>query len=457
MNTRRGFIPEPTLPEHYVLGSGQLTARFGATLLMPNGDKWEEYLPEGENQSNESLETFACTIAASLNAWETVANLLKKKGYIEEHHFPRNCSERFNAIVAGIVPPGGSPHKSAEAIRNRGVINEEVLPFSAKIRTWDEYYHPTPMPPEFLKLAKETTKYVHLQQEWLFNDETKVISPLEKRIIIEAALRRGVVCASVYGWKQKNDVYFKDSEKDTHWTEIYKLDSYDRCFDTYVPFKKKIKKHTDYYCAKMYTMSPKTKEEIEEEERKLNGLWSQVRVLLQKFFNTLTLNTYVDTVPLPEPQNAPVEPVPAPKPPVPPTPSNREILYEVSKGCIGKSMVDPSVPIGLGCASALNNVFLKAFGKKIGGGASTSAVLKVLLKDPRFQEVKDPLPGDIVMNASDSSTKGFKNGHTGIRGKTETMSNNSVNGKWSAHYTNGAWVNFFEKERGFKTRYFRVL
>lgn len=154
----------------------------------------------------------------------------------------------------------------------------------------------------------------------------------------------------------------------------------------------------------------------------------------------------------------PPVPEPEPEPEKPMEKTNREKLYEVSKSLLGTRQVSSSVPIQFGCASALNNVFKKCFGKTIGGGASTAEMFKVLRSDSRFEEISESevLPGDIVMNATGTSTKGYPNGHVGIRGFTETMSNNSVNGIWSAHYTNAAWKSFFEVNHGFKTRYFRV-
>lgn len=311
---KRGFIAEETLVQHYTFGSGRLTERFGAVALNPKRD-WEKYLPDGERQSNDQLETFACTVAGSLNAWETVANLLKKKGIIHNSHFPKNCSERFNAILAGITPRGGSPFKSSESISKRGVILDEVLPFAENIWSWDLYYHPKPMTEALLKLGKETTKYVHLQYEWLFNDESEKIPLAEKRNRIAYALERGTVCVSMYAWKEKNGVYYKDPrDTDTHWTMLYTLDDYDRCFDTYVPFKKKIAPDTDYYCAMMYTMSPKTQSEIDAEERQINGLLSQVLGLLQRLYAMLKAPAVVPVEPPKLPQEAPLPPKPAPMP-----------------------------------------------------------------------------------------------------------------------------------------------
>jgi len=162
-----------------------------------------------------------------------------------------------------------------------------------------------------------------------------------------------------------------------------------------------------------------------------------------------------------EPAPTPIQYIPGPPAPIPvpapnPVPEAQQRLYDAAYSCLGKNMTSPGVPTSLGCASSLNNVFKKAFGTVIGGGASTAEMFRILKADPRFREVSKPALGDIAMNASGTSTKGVPNGHVGIWGKNSVMSNNSLTGKWDAHYTLKGWVDFFEKKEGFKTRYFRV-
>lgn len=103
-----GFIPQETEPEHYELGSGKLTGRYGARTLMPGGKGWQQFLPKPENQSNRALEPMDCTVATALHGWETVANKLKADGLIAKEDFPEDCSERFSAILAKITYDGGS-------------------------------------------------------------------------------------------------------------------------------------------------------------------------------------------------------------------------------------------------------------------------------------------------------------------------------------------------------------
>lgn len=266
----KGFLKEETLPDHYEFGSGKLTKRFGATALRPDG-QWGEYLPPEEKQQKK-FETYACTVYAALNAWEIVANLLRKKKLIGEGDFPKDCSERYNAILAKITPPGGFPHKSAETVRKFGVLHENLLPFSDSIYSWEYYYTPDPMDENLIKMAKQYLNKVDLQHEWVFNNEQVDYKKMED------ALKRGVLCASVYGWKEKNGVYYKDpGDQDTHWTVIYGYtDKHWLCFDSYPPFKKKIARDTKFWCAKLYTMSKK----------KLSD-WDRFLVDFQKFVDDL--------------------------------------------------------------------------------------------------------------------------------------------------------------------------
>lgn len=282
-----GYVPEPIAPDHYFLGSNKLTERFGAAVLMPGGRGWKDYLPAPEDQSNRYIEPEDCTIANALKAWETVANKLKADGVLRETDFPKNCSERFNAICADIGPQGASPFTSANSIASNGVIPENILPFNDKIRTWDEFYHPKPMTDDFKKLAESCTKYVNLQREWVFNDVSNQLPLSEKIQKIQTALERGVVCVSVYAWNDPvNGVYEKSiNQMDEHWTLMYDQDGFSKIFDTYPPYFKDV--FQNFQSAILYTMNRKTDEEIARETtlislyRKLIDLLQQIIVVLK--------------------------------------------------------------------------------------------------------------------------------------------------------------------------------
>lgn len=139
-------------------------------------------------------------------------------------------------------------------------------------------------------------------------------------------------------------------------------------------------------------------------------------------------------------------------------PSNREKLYQTAKACLGEDLsTDPTIPPEVSCAVAVNNVYQKAFGKPLGGGASTAAMYSVLKTDARFIQVPQPLAGDVVMYASGTSTKGAPHGHVLIQGLYGLMSNNSLTGNWEEVYTQQSAKNYYETKLGFPRHCFRVL
>lgn len=238
-----GFKFEPTAKDNWIRGSGKATKKFGARPLVFNGHGWGGYLPKSEKQSREfKFESMACTVYGSLNALETLANRL---GYDD---FPKNCAERFSAIMAEVTPEGNSPHKSLEAIRNFGVIQDSVLPFTDDIESWDEYYSPNPMTYEYIKLAESILRKFEIGHEYLFNGS----DGRDRPTLLIDGLTRGTVCISVDAWNKKGDMYVKKGD-DNHWVMLvdYKDGEYWEVEDSYNPFTKKIPWDTDFQTAKV--------------------------------------------------------------------------------------------------------------------------------------------------------------------------------------------------------------
>jgi len=238
-----GFIPEPTQEDHWVLGSGKASQRFGATTLMPGGHGWGKYLPKKEIQKRGSLETMACTVFGTANCYETLAN------YYGYKDFPKDLAERYNAVLAEITPQGGSPHKSAETFRVFGAINEEALPFSETVYDWPQFYSPDPMDEDFVSLGQSLLSKFTLGHEWIFNGEKML--PSQKRAKLKEGLGRGPVGVSVYAWDKKGDRYVK-SGQDNHWLQLvdYKEGEYWVVNDHYEPTEKRLAWDFDFYCAK---------------------------------------------------------------------------------------------------------------------------------------------------------------------------------------------------------------
>lgn len=169
--------------------------------------------------------------------------------------------------------------------------------------------------------------------------------------------------------------------------------------------------------------------------------------------------------PLQSPKTVPEPPI-TPKPPEPmpelvkPVQTKREHLYEVAKACIGQDMSPQDVaPDTLACMESVDGVYLKAFGKHLLSPAnrySTMLGYKAMLNNPELEVVADPLPGDIVISPTGYSSKNSPHGHTGLRGISTYMSNDSDSGLWKANYTLAAWPLVFSKTLGFSVIHFRV-
>lgn len=136
---------------------------------------------------------------------------------------------------------------------------------------------------------------------------------------------------------------------------------------------------------------------------------------------------------------------------------NRLKLLRVAKECLGKDMAPFNDEFG--CAEALNQVFKKAFGRDIGGGASTYYLYQVLLNDKRFEKVPLGLPGDILCSATGyGNKKKLRNGHVGIVSEAGfIMSNTSANGLWENNYTLETWKRRYKDFGQYPMDYFRVV
>lgn len=238
-----GFLPEKTQPEHWAVGQGVATQRFGAGELMPNGHGWGIHLPIKEIQRRGKLETSACTVFGSANCWETLANF---HGFDD---FPKDLSERYNAILANVTPQGAYTHVSCETFRKFGAIPEHVLPFSEDIRTWDYFYSPKPMDESLVKLGQDLLRKFVLGHEWIWNDNR----PADWAEKLKSALGRGTVGISLYAWN-KNGKYYVSKKPNNHWVMLvdYKEGEYWEVFDHYEPTLKRLSWDSEFHTAKLF-------------------------------------------------------------------------------------------------------------------------------------------------------------------------------------------------------------
>lgn len=238
-----GFIPDKKEEHHWWMGSGKARKVFGAQELMEQGHGWTKYLPEKELQKKNGVETSACTLFGTANAYETLSRF---HGF---NDLPINFAERYNAVIAKISPVGGSPHTAGETFRNFGVIAEELLPFSNDIISWEQFMSPNPMLEEFITLGQSVLRKYRFGHEFVWYNENDFTPG--KAI---AALGRGPVCVSVDAWnKGKNDIYQKE-RADGHWTMLvdYVPEKYWLLYDSYEPALKKYEWDARFMQAKLY-------------------------------------------------------------------------------------------------------------------------------------------------------------------------------------------------------------
>lgn len=217
-------------------------------VLQSNG-QWDEFLPEGELQKR-LIETMSCTVYGT----ENCLGILHQKQYQEPH----DRAERFNAILAGITPSGGSPHTAAETMRKYGTVEQNELPFDETINSWTKYFSPKPMTQQLLDKGREWLDNYELWHEW--------VKP-NKQDMMEA-LKYSPLGAPVYAWSEHSDgMYYRDGQEN-HWICIYgyKEGEYWKVFDSYEPYEKKIPWDNNFgWALKRYSLTRvKSKIEIDE-------------------------------------------------------------------------------------------------------------------------------------------------------------------------------------------------
>jgi len=238
MSKSYGLIIEKRLPEDYCFGSA---TKIDEKVINSSG-QWDDYLPEIEFQKRHGVEPMNCTNHGTNNCEEIL------EFYI--YGSKRNNCERYNAIMSGTTENGNTPNKAAQSVRHDGEIDEELLPFTEDILTFDDYYLPKPMKPEYIKIGAKWAK------EWDFGHEWVECYPK----LMMTALKRSPLGASVHAWKEKDGICYKDkSDRDNHWVCIYGYveNEYWKIFDTYDCVYKKVVWDYDFSMIKRYSLIKK--------------------------------------------------------------------------------------------------------------------------------------------------------------------------------------------------------
>ena len=243
MDNKYGFLKPEIKPDDYVLGAGKIPEE----VLQENGN-WLLLLPIFEKQKK-GTETYNCTAFGTTSALE----ILMKKKFGEE----KNYSDRALGIMAGTFPPGNDPNTVAQALRDNGLINEELLPFSDDIDSVEKYYSPKPLPDNLVEAAKEFTNTYDFKHEWGWSWG---VSLEEKHRRLKEMLKCSPIGVSVYAWEQDgNGLHIKTGE-DNHWCVLYGFDELLNVwliFDSYENNLKMLHPDYDFGWAKRYWIEKK--------------------------------------------------------------------------------------------------------------------------------------------------------------------------------------------------------
>lgn len=182
------------------------------------------------------------------------------------------------------------------------------------------------------------------------------------------------------------------------------------------------------------------------------------------FFTWLIALIKAFTIPKSVPPEASKQP-PEPLSPLgePIGPSRSAKLYLEAKKWLGVDVTPgDSIPDGVACVASLQEIHRRAFGYYMGRGAAlynTAALTEWLRSSPDYSRVFNPLPGDIWIfptGRSVFSPPPVPNGHCGVVGRKDWMSNTSANGRWEANYTQATCEAQFARKGGYPYYIFRL-
>ena len=219
-----GYVKPKVESDNYRKGDGNLGAI--EEILMPNGHGWLPYLPQLERQ-NEHFETMHCTVYNTLNPIEALAKIKYNEDW--------DKSERYNGVLAGLTPSGGSPHNVAESIRKFGVIEQSSLPWTSNLNSFWEYSSPRPMTQNYLDEGAKWLRDYEFRHDWVITAGKSVITQSVQQLkdsmvyyfvstpeAIKDALQYSPLGIAVLAWKFRNGKAYKGRyEVDNHWTVLY--------------------------------------------------------------------------------------------------------------------------------------------------------------------------------------------------------------------------------------------
>lgn len=232
-----GYIEDTITDEQYLAGA------LPSEILRPDRD-WMAFMPQGEIQNVNGVETNNCTAFGTLNAEE---------GYMKARYsFDVNFSDRYMGIRAGTKGAGNSPHTVVEVQRTfAGMVPEQILPFSNDIKTQEQYFSGATFPHKLMGL--QWLYEWEIQHEWVLNGtETNWQDQLYD------ALQFSPIGLAVYAWREDKGIFVRRGA-DTHWCTLAgaKKNDYWLVYDSYDKFFKKLEWNFGFTRAKRYRIIPR--------------------------------------------------------------------------------------------------------------------------------------------------------------------------------------------------------
>lgn len=247
----QNFIYPEIKKTDYIFGSGQIDA----PILREDGD-FRDFVPGEDEQRKNGVESSECFVKAQQN---DVATLQEEKyGLLNSAY-----AGRFNALLGGGTPNGGSPLAAAESFRNNGLINETMLPFDENITSWGDFHSWKGGNEDLCRKAGKLwlTRW-NPQYHIVFQKEQPIAS---KYVLLAEALKYGPVAVSMSAWFEQDGIYIKpEGMTDNHLTLAVFMDAegYIYVWDSYSPFLKKIAPNTNFDFAMQWSIDKK--EEVKE-------------------------------------------------------------------------------------------------------------------------------------------------------------------------------------------------
>ena len=137
-----------------------------------NSGNWKPFLPPGEWQKQNFVDTMACVTFSLLNCIETQEKFLTGNQI--------NYSDRWIAMMSGTTHQGNFLPVVADTVRKYGLVREESWPSPSNF-TWESYYE-VPTSEKMASLKAEGVEWLKthtLDYEWLGTDLITILKELK--------------------------------------------------------------------------------------------------------------------------------------------------------------------------------------------------------------------------------------------------------------------------------------